>query len=178
MADLDAALLDQRVVRLWGVLDDRAANQACAEMMALDATGDDPVKLYLSSSGGSLQPALAVIDTMDLLGVPVHVNCLGRAEGTAAAVVAAGTRRSAAPHARFCLKEPVVEASGNAAEMAAWAEHYRGQLERFVARVAQATGRPVEHVEADMAMGRWLSAGEALTYGLVDSILGPGQARR
>jgi ATP-dependent Clp protease protease subunit len=170
---IEAQLLERRVVRVWGSLDDRVANQACAELMALDATGDASVNLYISSSGGPLQPALALIDTMDLLGVPVNVTCLGRAEGTAAAVVAAGSKRASAPHARFYLREPEVEAAGNAAQMAAWAEHHASQLARLVARLAEATGRSPEHVEADLCLGRWLSASEALAYGLVDAVIEP-----
>jgi ATP-dependent Clp protease protease subunit len=170
---LDAELLERRVVRLWGPLDDATVAKACAEMMALDATGDEAVQLYLGSTGGPVQSAMSLIDTMDLLGVPVHVTCLGRAEGAAVGVVAAGTRRVAAPHAQFHLSEPEVSVSGNASQLAAWAEHHRVELERFVQRLAQATGRPAEHLEADLSLGRWLDAEEALRYGIVDEIWGP-----
>jgi ATP-dependent Clp protease, protease subunit len=172
---LEAQLLDQRVVRLWGPLDDMTVARACAEMMALDATGDAAVQLYVGSSGGPLHSAMSLIDTMDLLGVPVHVTCLGRAEGAAVGVVAAGARRVAAPHAQFHLTEPEVSVSGNASQLTAWAEQHRIELERFVKRLAQASGRPAEHVEADLAIGRWLSAEEALGYGLVDEIWGRGR---
>jgi ATP-dependent Clp protease, protease subunit len=172
---LDAQLLDRRVVRLWGPLDDMAVARACAEMMALDATGDGAVQLYVGSSGGPLHSAMSLIDTMDLLGVPVHVICLGRAEGAAVGVVAAGAYRVAAPHAQFHLSEPEVSVSGNASQLTAWAEQHRVELERFVKRLAQASGRPAEHVEADLAMGRWLGAEEALGYGLVDEIWGGGR---
>jgi ATP-dependent Clp protease, protease subunit len=172
---LDAQLLDKRVVRLWGPLDDMTVARACAEMMALDATGDAAVQLYVGSSGGPLHSAMSLIDTMDLLGVPVHVICLGRAEGAAVGVVAAGAYRVAAPHAQFHLLEPEVSVSGNASQLTAWAEQHRVELERFVKRLAQASGRPAEHVEADLAMGRWLSAEEALGYGLVDEIWGRGR---
>jgi ATP-dependent Clp protease protease subunit len=175
---LDAQLLDRRVVRLWGPLDDATVAKACAEMMALDATGDEAVQLYIGSTGGPVHSALSLIDTMDLLGVPVHVTCLGRAEGAAVGVVAAGTRRTAAPHAQFHLTEPDVSVSGNASQLAAWAEHHRVELERFVMRLAQATGRPAEHLEADMSLGRWLDADEALRYGLVDEIWGPTRGPR
>ena len=167
---MEARLLDQRVVRLWGPLDDASVGRACAEMMALDATGDDAVQLYVGSSGGPLHLALTLIDTMDLLGVPVHVTCLGRAEGAAVGVVAAGARRYAAPHAQFHLTEPEVSVRGSASHLAVWAEHHRAELERFVQRLAEATGRPAEHVEADLSMGRWLNAEEACRYGLVDSV--------
>ncbi len=170
---LDAQLLDRRVVRLWGPLDDSTVAKACAEMMALDATGDEAVQLDIGSAGGPVHSAMSLIDTMDLLGVPVHETCLGRAEGAAVGVVAAGARRVAAPHAQFHLSEPEVSVSGNASQLAAWAEHHRVELERFVQRLAQATGRPVEHLEADLSLGRWLDAEEALRYGLVDEIWGP-----
>ncbi len=169
---VEARLLDQRVVRLWGPLDDASVGRACAEMMALDATGDDAVQLYVGSSGGPLHLALTLIDTIDLLGVPVHVTCLGRAEGAAVGVVAVGARRYAAPHAQFHLTEPEVWVRGRASHLAVWAEHHRAELERFVERLAEATGRPAEHVEADLSMGRWLGADEACRYGLVDSVWG------
>jgi ATP-dependent Clp protease protease subunit len=110
---------------------------------------------------------------MDLLGVPVHLTCLGRAQGAAVGIVAAGARRSAAPHAQFHLSEPDVSVSGTASQLAVWAEHHRAQLGRFVQRLAEATGRPAEHLEADLSIGRWLDAEDALHYGLVDSIWGP-----
>jgi ATP-dependent Clp protease protease subunit len=163
------------VVRLWGPLDDATVAKACAEMMALDATGDDPVQLYVGSTGGPVHAAMSLIDTMDLLGVPVQVTCLGRAEGAAVGVVAAGARRVAAPHAQFHLSEPEVSVSGNASQLAAWAEHHRVELERFVQRLAGATGRPAEHLEADLSLGRWLDAEEALRYGIVDEIWAPAR---
>ncbi|MGO9658669.1 MAG: ATP-dependent Clp protease proteolytic subunit [Acidimicrobiales bacterium] len=175
---LEAQLLDRRVVRLWGPLDDASVGRACAEMMALDATGDAAVQLYVGSSGGPLHLALTLIDTMDLLGVPVHVTCLGRAQGAVIGVVAAGARRAAAPHAQFYLSEPEVSVSGRASQLAAWADHHRAQLERFVQRLAEATGRPAEHVEADLSIGRWLDAEQARQYGLVDYIWGPGGPAR
>jgi ATP-dependent Clp protease protease subunit len=170
---LEAQLLDRRLVRIWGPLDDYAVSRACAEMMALDATGDSAVQLYIGSSGGPLHAALTLIDTMDLLGVPVHVTCLGRVEGAAVGVVAAGVRRVAAPHAQFYLTEPEVTASGNASQLTAWAEHHRVQLNRFVGRLAEATRRPAEHLEADLSLGRWLDADQALGYGLVDEVWSP-----
>ncbi len=170
---VEAQLLDRRVVRLWGPLDDATVGRACTEMMALDATGDEAVHLYVGSSDGPLHLALSIIDTMDLLGVPVHVTCLGLAQGAAVGIVAAGARRSAAPHARFHLSEPEISVRGSASQLATWAELHRSQLERFVERLAEATGRPVEHLEADLSIGRWLDTPEALRYGLIDSIWGP-----
>lgn len=167
---IGAGLFERRIVRLWGPLDDGAVNLACAQMMALDATGDGAVQLLVASSGGPLHSALALIDTMDLLGVPVHVTCLGRAEGSAVGVVAAGTRRAAAAHAQFHLSEPDISFQGNAGQLEAWAGNHSRELGSFVRRLSEATGRPVEHIEADLSLGRWLDAEGALRYGLVDEV--------
>jgi ATP-dependent Clp protease protease subunit len=172
---VEAELFGRRVVRLWGPLDHESVVRLCTEMMALDATGNDPVQLYVASSGGPVHCALAVMDTMDLLGVPVHVTCLGAVEGAAVGVVAAGESRAAAPHAQFHLCEPEASATGTASELAGWAEQHGLELGRFVSRLAEATKRPLEHLEADLSTGRWLGAPEALLYGLVDRIWAPGR---
>ncbi len=165
-------LFERRVIHVRGPLDDDAAGLLATQLMALDALGDAAVQLYLDSGGGPLQAAFTVIDTMDLLG---KVTCVGRAEGTAIGVLAAGARRLAAPHARLHLAEPEAMAAGNAAQLCAWVVHHQAQLARFVQRVATATGQPAEHVEADMALGRWLDAREALAYGLVQELWVPAR---
>ena len=167
-------LLDRRVVRLWGPLDDATVAKACAEMMALDATGDGAVQLYIGSSRRAAalrhvphrhdRPARRP-GARDLPG-PGRGCCGGRGRCRCAA----GWPR---PHAQFHLTEPEVSVSGNASQLAAWAEHHRVELERFVKRLALATGRPAEHLEADLSLGRWLGADEALRYGLVDEIWTP-----
>lgn len=169
-SSLDSTLFGRRMVRLWGALDDGAVTEASAQLMALDATGDAPVQLLVASSGGPLHLVLSLVDTIDLLGVPVHATCLGRVEGAAALIVAVATRRWAAPHAQFHLCAPEVSASGNANQWASWAQQYTRELDRFCERLASACGRHREHVEADLSMGRWLDAGEAVSYGLVDEI--------
>ncbi len=163
-------LFDRRTVVIRGVLDDAAANQAAAELMTLDATGDSRVTLHVDASGGTIEAAFAVMDVIDLLGVPVHILCVGRAEGPAAGVVAVGSRRACTPNTRFRLVDPDASMTGSAADLARWAEHHLDQVRRFHERVASAVRRPAEQVAADCAAGRYLSAEEALDYGLVDEI--------
>ena len=174
---LRETMLAKRIVSVRGDMNEALAGQVALELMSLDASGDEHVTLYVDSGGGNLEAAFTVIDVIDLLGVPVHATCLGRAEGPAAAVVAVADRRFAAPHARFRLCEPVSEAHGSASDMRRFADQQRLQLERFVARLADATGRPAEHVEADVCNGRFLDATEALGYGLVDEIWTPTRNR-
>jgi ATP-dependent Clp protease protease subunit len=167
-------LFDQRVVFLWGYLDDGLASHLAAELMTLDATGDDPVQLHIDSPGGTLEAALCLIDVIDLLGVELTATCVGQAAGPAIGPLAVAQRRRATPHARFRLSEPVFELSGSARDLAAWAANHRAQLGRFCERVGGALGTAPDALEADLAAGRFLDADEALAYGLIDEICGPG----
>jgi len=166
-------LFERRIVLVRGALDDAAATRAAAELMTLDATGDDHVTLHLDAWGGTLEAAFAVMDVIDLLGVPVHVMCIGRAEGPAAGIIAVGSRRSCTPHARFRLSDAEASMHGSAADLRTWAAHHLEQNRCFHARVADAVRRPVEEVAADCAAGCYLTAQEALAYRLVDEVAAP-----
>jgi len=161
------------VVFLWGTLDDALASHLAAELMTLDATGDDPVQLHIDSAGGTLEAALCLIDVIDLLGVELTATCVGQAAGPAIGPLAVAHRRRATPHARFRLCEPVFELSGPARDLEAWAGHNRAQLHRFSERVADTLGTSPEVFEGDLAAGRFLDATQALEYGLIDEICGP-----
>jgi ATP-dependent Clp protease, protease subunit len=174
---LRARLHDQRMVMLRGPLDDSMASRVVAELLVLDGDSTDAIQLQVDSSGGPLEAAFAVIDTVDALRAAVEVTCVGRAEGSAVGVVASAPRRLAAPHARFRLCEPSTTIEGRASVVEAWAEHHRAQVASFAARLAAATGRRIEHVEADLSMGRWLDADTAVAYGLVDEVRRPGPGR-
>ncbi|MCU4186878.1 ATP-dependent Clp protease proteolytic subunit [Acidiferrimicrobium sp. IK] len=172
---LRGQLLNQRQVVLRGPLDDEAASRVAAELMLLDATGDSAVQMQIDSPGGPLRAALTLVDTIGLMGVPVRAACVGRVEGSAVAVLAAAEHRSASRHASFHLSEPSSSASGTAGELSAWSRQRQIELDRLAGVLSTATGRPLEHVEADISAGRWLDAEQALAYGLVHDILGAGR---
>ena len=167
-------LFEQRVVFLWGPLDDATASKLAAELMTLDATGDDPVQLHIDSPGGTLEAALCLVDVIDLLGVELTATCVGQGVGPALAPLAVAHRRRATPHARFRLSEPLVELSGPAREVDAWAANHRAQLRRFCERLSTAVGQAPETIERDLSSGRFLDAAQALDYGLIDEVCGPG----
>jgi ATP-dependent Clp protease protease subunit len=166
-------LFEQRTIMLRGELTDAAASQAAAELMTLDALGDSRITVHIDLTGGTLDSAFAVMDVIDLVGVPVHVRCVGRAEGPAVGVLAVAARRAMSPHARARLADPTMSASGRASELSAWAEHQLSQLRRFHQRLADAVHRPIDVVADDCGRGRYLTADDALRYGLIDEIATP-----
>ncbi len=170
---LRGRMFDRRAVLLSGSLDDEAANRAGLELMTLDATGDEAVALHLDSGEGTVDAALALMDVIDLLGVPVHASASGQAAGPALGVMAVCHRRTVAPHTRVRLYEPPLEVQGNAAQIQQWVALHGERWRVFCARLAAAAGRPVEEVRADFEAGRFLTAAEAVTYGLADEVAAP-----
>ena len=97
---------DPRLILLHGALDEPVAGELAVRLMTLDAIGDEPISLYIDSADGPLNAALTVIDTIDLLGVPVHGTGVGRVEGAVLGVLAACELRRASPNARLRLTAP------------------------------------------------------------------------
>jgi ATP-dependent Clp protease, protease subunit len=166
---LGERLLDRRVVALSGELDDDAVNRTVAALALLDAGGDEPVQLRLSGVSADLGTALPIVDALDLMGAPVHATALGTLTGPAIALLAVAERRVAGPHAVLHLREPTNGRGLHGRDLEAWAAEHARQLRRLQERLADACGRPVDEIAADMATGRVLTAQEARDYGLVDS---------
>jgi len=170
---LRARLLGQRVIFVSGPLDHAVANRAAMEIMTLDASGDDPIHLQIDSNGGLVEAAVALMDVIELAGVPVRVTALGSVGGPAVGVVAVGHHRMATPHTRFRLNEPEGAFAGHARDVEQWAEHRRAQWRAFCERVAGAIGRSAASVVEDFRVGRFLGAEEAVGYGLLDELCRP-----
>jgi ATP-dependent Clp protease, protease subunit len=167
---LRTQLFERRIVLVTGVLDEQVASDVAAQLMTLDAAGDDAVQLRIDSPGGALEPAFVVIDTIGLLGVPVHATAAGRVEGSAVGVLTACDRRVATPHARFRLSQPDERVYGVAAVVETWVAHKQRLLDDFHRHLAETTGHPLEQIEADTEAGRFLTAEEAVQYGLVHEV--------
>jgi ATP-dependent Clp protease protease subunit len=166
-------LLEQRVVLLHGPLDDATVTRVSAELMTLDAEGDDPVTLRIDCGEASLAPALTLMDVIELMGVPVRALCLGQVGGGAVGVLAVSAHRSAMPSTRFSLSEPTTQMEAHVRNVAQWAELRAAERQRFCERVATAVGRAVEEVGADLERGRFFGAPEAVAYGLLDEVCRP-----
>ncbi|MGE5187253.1 MAG: ATP-dependent Clp protease proteolytic subunit, partial [Acidobacteriota bacterium] len=165
-----ARMFDQRVVVVNGELDDVVASRAAAELMMLDASGDEPVRLLLNCGGGTYAAAFTLIDVIDLLGVPVHALCIGRAEGVALGVLAVAARREAVPHARLRMCEPGEAFTGATADVERRAAQHDADVRRFRARLAEATRRPERWITDVLQEGRYLDVHEAIRAGVIDDV--------
>jgi ATP-dependent Clp protease protease subunit len=122
-------LLERRIVLVTGRLDDSVAALAAAQLMLLDASGDEPVELRLSCPDGDLDACVALADTVDLAGLAVRAVCSGSVGGPALAPLAAADRRVAHPHCLFVLRDPAAQLQGRADELATSASSYQRQLD-------------------------------------------------
>ena len=165
-------LLDRRRVLVSGHLDDIVATRAAAELMLLDGLGDEPIDVFFSCAGSDLDAANALADTIDLVGVTVRAWCRGSVGGPAVAAFTAADRRLSGEFAAFHLHEPLVTSSGTAGHLADVAAHHRRQVAAVHARIAAATGQPVERVADDISKGTVLDAEEARRYGILHEIQG------
>ena len=168
---VEGALLVRRIVLVSGQVDPDRATAVAATLMTLDALGDEPIEVRLSAQSDSLDAALSLMDTIDVLGVYVNATVAGYVEGTMVGVLAVCCRRRIGVLGRVRLTEPADSFDGVARDLEIRAAGFQRQVEDYIHRVAEACHRPFEHVEADFRAGRMLDPEQALAYGLVDEIV-------
>ncbi len=174
--DIFSRLLMDRIVFLGAGINDDVANIIIAQLLFLEA--DNPEKdiyLYLNSPGGIVSSGMAIYDTMQHLRAPINTICMGMAASMGSFLLAAGTKgkRAALPHARIMIHQPSGGTQGTAADIEIQAReilYLRGRMNELYAKH---TGQPLERIEKDMERDRFMSAEEAVEYGLVDTILTP-----
>lgn len=160
-------LLEQRIVMASGLLDGEAATRLSAQLLTLDAEGDDPIRLELQSLSADLSAALTVMGVIDVVGVAVRARAGGRISGPALGVLAVCDDRRAYPNAVFALAEPRLDFDGRASELAAREEQLRTTLDTLYHRLADVTGREVDQIRADARQERLLTVDQAVEYGLI-----------
>ena len=176
MADwLEAELYRRRTLQLAGPLDDEVGARLAAALMTMDAEGDEAVEFRLTSPGGSLDAALSLIDTIDLLGVPVRATAVGGLFGPAAFVLALCPVRLASPSALIRLSTSATSHAGAADELVRAAAVEEQRLRGLIDRVTAACGRGVADVDDDVRTRRTFTAPEAVEAGLVDQITDSGR---
>jgi ATP-dependent Clp protease protease subunit len=172
--DLFSRLLKDRIVFLGAEIDDELANIVIAQLLFLES--DDPdkdVMMYVNSPGGEVSAGLAIYDTMQALRCPVATFCVGQAASMASFLLAAGAKgkRSALPHARVMIHQPLAGLQGKATDIEIHAREILKARDTINALYAHHTGQPVEKIKRDTERDNFMSATEAKDYGLIDEVL-------
>jgi len=182
--DIYSRLLKDRIIFIGEPIDDYLANLVIAQLLFLQA--EDPEKdinLYINSPGGSIMAGLAIYDTMQFIKPDIVTTCIGMAASMAAVLLAAGTpakggnpgKRHALPNARVMIHQPMGGAQGQATDIEIRAREILRLRERINEILAHHTNQPVTKIAEDTERDYFLSAEEALEYGLIDSIYRSGQ---
>jgi ATP-dependent Clp protease protease subunit len=171
---LDDMLLENRIVFLIGEISYARAAEVIMKILYLDnLKRSSEISLYINSPGGSVDDTMAIYDTMCYVGSPIATYCIGRAQSGAAVILAAGTkgRRHALPHAKIMLHQPWGGVSGQAADIKIQAEEILKAKVMINEILSKHTGQPVEKILAETERDRYMTADEALHYGLIDAVL-------
>lgn len=174
--DIYSRLLKDRIIFLGGEVTDDEANLIVAQMLFLEA--DDPdkdISLYINSPGGSINAGMAIYDTMQYIRCDVSTICIGMAASMGAFLLAAGAKgkRRALPNGEILIHQPLGGARGQATEVAIHAEQLIKTREKMNKILAERTGQTVEQIALDTERDHYMTAEEALKYGLIDEIIPP-----
>ena len=172
--DIYSRLLKERIIFLDGEVNDASASVIVAQLLFLES--EDPSKdihLYINSPGGSVTAGMAIYDTMNYIKCDVSTICIGMAASTGAFLLAGGAKgkRMALPNAEVMIHQPLGGTQGQATEIEIAAKHILKTKEKMNRMLAANCGKTYEQVAADTERDNWLSAQEALDYGLIDSII-------
>ena len=172
--DIYSRLLKERIVILSEEVNSVTASLITAQLLFLEAEDPDKdIQFYINSPGGSVSDGLMIYDTMQLIKPDVQTICMGMAASMGSFFLCAGTKgkRCFLPNAEVMIHQPLGGAQGQATEILIAAEHIKNTKNRLNTILSQRTGKSIEQIEADTDRDNWLSAQEALEYGIVDKIL-------
>jgi len=172
--DVFSRLMMDRIIFLGVPIDDDVANIIQAQLLFLSST--DPtadISLYLNTPGGQVSSGLAIYDTMQLIQPDVATICTGMAASMGSVLLCAGAagKRSALPHSRVLIHQPLGGAQGQASDIEIAAREILKTKEELYRIISQHSGQPVEKIAADADRDFWMTSQEALEYGMVDEIL-------
>ena len=172
--DIFSRLLRERIIFLGDEIDDELANSIVAQMLLLDSENPEKdIMLYINSPGGVITAGMAIYDTMQLIKADVQTICIGEAASMGAFLLCSGTKgkRMALPSARIMIHQPLGGAQGQATDIELEAKEILRMKKMLTTIIAENSGQKVEKVVEDCERDHYLSAQEAMEYGLIDKVL-------
>ena len=172
--DIYSRLLKERVIFLVGPVNDHTANLVVAQLLFLESENPDKdISLYINSPGGSVSAGLAIFDTMQFIKPDVSTLCTGLAASMGAFLLAAGAKgkRFSLPNSRIMIHQPLGGAQGQAADIEIQAREILYLRERLNNILAEKTGQSIEQIQKDTDRDNFMSADQAVDYGMIDKVL-------
>ena len=172
--DIFSRLLNDRIIMLSDEVNDTTASLVVAQLLYLE--GQDPDKdihLYINSPGGSISAGMAIYDTMQFIRCDVSTICIGMAASMGSFLLAAGTKgkRLALPNSEIMIHQPLGGTKGQASDIKIQAEHILFIRNRMNTLLSKMTGQPMEVIEKDTDRDNWMTAEDAVKYGLIDKVI-------
>ena len=171
--DIFSRLLKERIIFVSGEINDTLANSVIASLLYLDSINHEDISIYINSPGGSVYAGLGIYDTMQFISSDVATICTGMAASMAAVLLVAGKegKRSALPHSRVMIHQPMGGAQGQASDIEITAREIQKLKKELYTIIADHSHTPFDKVWADSDRDYWMTAQEAKDYGMVDEVL-------
>lgn len=171
--DIYSRLLKDRIILLSGEIDDISANTIIAQLLYLDSQNNEKINLYINSPGGSVTAGMAIYDTMNYIKSDVSTICIGIAASMGAFLLSSGKKglRFSLPNSEVMIHQPLGGTQGQATEIKIHAEHILKTRDKLNSILAKNTKKTLHQIELDTERDNFLSADEALEYGIIDKIL-------
>ena len=172
--DIFSSLLNDRIIVLSDEVNSQTASLVVAQLLFLEGQDNEKdINLYINSPGGSVTDGMAIYDTMQYIKCDVSTICIGMAASMGAFLLSSGTKgkRICLPNAEVMIHQPLGQTKGQATEIEIAANHILKTKKKLNSILAANCGKTVEEVTADTERDNWLSAEEALAYGLVDKVI-------
>ncbi|MFZ3031574.1 MAG: ATP-dependent Clp endopeptidase proteolytic subunit ClpP [Candidatus Moraniibacteriota bacterium] len=173
--DIYSRLLKDRIIFIGSPIDDGAANAIIAQLLFLESVNQkEDIKMYINSPGGSVSAALAIYDTMQYVRPEIQTICIGMAASAAALLLSAGKKgkRMVLPNSEVMIHQVLGGASGQATDIDIHARHILKTRDRLNKILAKHTGQKLAKIEKDTERDYFMSAEEAVKYGIVDKVIG------
>ena len=172
--DIFSRLLNDRIIFLSEEVNDTTASLIVAQLLYLEAQDPDKdIQFYINSPGGSVTAGMAIYDTMQYIKCDVATICVGMAASMGEFLLAAGTKgkRMALPNAEIMIHQPLGQAQGQATDILIRADHIKRTRENLNSILAKNTGKPIEIIAQDTERDNFMTAQQALEYGLIDKVI-------
>ena len=172
--DIYSRLLEDRIIFLTGEINDAVADTVVAQLLHLEGRdANKDICLYINSPGGSVTAGLAIYDTMNYIKCDVSTICIGLAASMGAFLLSSGAKgkRYALPNSEIMIHQPLGGAKGQASDIKIQADHILFIRNRMNGLLAEMTGQPIEVIEKDTDRDNWMTAEDAVRYGIIDKVI-------